>query len=358
MPYERRSVRDLADLFDSPRWLCFNVDPSSDTAHFVLLERDDYKTERFHSIHELEAAFARRGSTPPMIEVSLNELLDATPPELPPTRKLHYAYFYPYSGSTLLTHCLGRLDHCLVTSEPNLFDYLSKIKRFWFDSIGSVERWHTLVRACAVLLSRTYSAAETALVKVSDDVTSIMEDLLDATPRCRTILIYSDFRSFFAQTYKVESRRRRITARLRSALVDPRGARWGTPDLALELSTPQVIAAFWLQLIHGFLDGIRGRPYRVVDANAFLADPSRILGELAAFFAIPTSPDEIRHVVASDAFRTSTKTEGRPFTPDDRRREIDRVLHDARSEFAEATRWLEEASRTHPVPDPIPGWLS
>jgi hypothetical protein len=344
-------LQQLKRIFSTPSLFCTALDPANDQAHFLEVQEDELRQTMFHDLDELLYRVAGRGS-PRELVLSLEGLVGLAEGLPVPTGMLHYVVFTPYSCSTLIMKGLGELAHCVALREPSILQTLTRAKRHTSLARAEPERWRRIVRTAVLLLSRRFFQEQVCVTKSSDDATSLLGELLTATPACKSLFLYSDFPSFFAHAYNSPGRRDRTSARLQGMLLDKPELKRLAPELRDgNWSAPQATAAQWFLLMTGYHEttgAFPGHESLLLDCDDFLESPASGISKLAAFFGIPTDGQEISKLESSGLFSTSAKSPGESFDREMRKAKISDALMTFASEFDEARAWLHTLLQTCP----------
>ena len=184
------------------RWLAQALDPNSGVVRLIEMSPDAYRAASFlddrllqtpHEAHErLEELFLASFLDDRMLGESVvmqmrpfAEVAAAVPAEA--RSDARWIFHIGHVGSTLVSRLLGELDGVLALREPRILRDLA---------LMPAARRAEFVPVVRKLVSRTFTAGETALVKATSFVSEIAPDLVP--PGERALFLYADPRTYIA----------------------------------------------------------------------------------------------------------------------------------------------------------------
>jgi hypothetical protein len=345
-PPEAARGPTLGRLERDPAFHLHQLDMDARHATFVSMTPEDYAELPFHD-WRAEAAPER------LVVTGLDPLLRrAAAPGSTFEPRLHFIFHTAFSCSTLLSTCLGALGSCFALREPTLLTVL--IRELLIESRDA----KSLSRLAAVLLGRTWSDRQTAVVKANDVGNLCMAPILGLSAASRALFLFNSCRAAMLCYLK---RADWTLARAQTAQSFLRGH--GVLPVAMEevdldaLSASRVAGHLWLSYVYLYLDLVAGPQWvkiRSLDCSDFLERPVETLRQLCSHFGLAATTEEIQLVVGGDVLRRRAKAPLLEYSPAQRAADLEQVYRRHQSEVDEALAWVEELSRERPIPTPLP----
>jgi hypothetical protein len=153
--------------------------------------------------------------------------------------------------------------------------------------------------------------------------------MLAQTPASKALLLYSTLRSFLISIIKKREHGRNFVRKLFSSFnLDSDFAHAIPPQQLFQMTDLQIATMVWLMQVSSFQNIISRFPAeRVVtlDADTLLADPTRTLVGLDAFFELGIGADQLEAIANGPTFKTNSKNERESFDASVRANESDDV---------------------------------
>ncbi|MFL6843256.1 MAG: hypothetical protein ACJ8ER_00050 [Allosphingosinicella sp.] len=302
----------LDDLFASPDHYLHSFE--GDAAVFMPMDRTAYHRSIF-----LDGRISPAASQ--VMRLPVEALMQGVRPAAPTGWIFHVAH----CGSTLLARALDRPDANLVLREP------LALRQLAFDA--DRERL-ALVTA---MVSKRYDEALPTIVKANVPVNFLLGDLVAVDPEARAIFLHLGLRDYLLAILRNERHRdwlRNVTAQLAAHLGD-----------LSALSDAERAAALWLAQMRAFASAAERMPKaRSLDAEAFFAEPARVLKLAADHLQVRMSAAEAEGLAGGPLFATYSKNPELPFDNEARlarRAELEAPLE---PELDQARRWIDERS--------------
>ncbi len=282
----------------SPDLLPIGLDARVERICFVRMSRESYRASSF-----LDFRAVRKSRDSYLLSIS--ELLDAYRSS-PSSNHAHYIMHGAFCCSTLLTRYLDLVAPLFVLREPDILRQVLLLKYPPVSLAGVPPEqdmpcsWETLLRLSVRLLSRTYHAHQTPLIKCNDLCNYLAEPLLDLDERSKLVFVSAKLRVFLLAVLKSSDRRRWVRSRLDSAIQMRALAAsiLGEKD-ATALKDPQAAALVWLSNVYLCRSLVRngGRRIRVLDGDDVANRPHEALSSVANFLETPLSEDLLEKVL-------------------------------------------------------------
>lgn len=333
-------------ILDDPDLYLYRVDVTRDRAWFVRMDRKAFAQSTMLDVRIRRCA-------PGGFEVSLRELVRSVPVEAW-RRKGRFVFHTGHTCSTLLARAIGELPGALVLREPLVLRELGRVLESGA-SAGRTGHGRAFGDAVLALLTKTYGAAEVAVIKPSSQANGAMRAVLAGRPARRAVWLYSSLPSFLATMLRSADNRADGMLDLALRLRAP-GARLGRA-LVLRQPIARRLAALWILQMDLFLDLLPAVPASrlcSLDAEEFLAAPEVALSELGRAFGFAWSRADIGRVVRGTVFATNAKNPERRYGRARRSLELAQAQRAFAKQIEDATAWAERITRDRPIPEPVP----
>ena len=321
------------ELASTPFWYPHQLNVADERVLLVKRSEEDFRAASFLDDRSLKAGEPRE-------IVPWGDLAAAMAPAA--RRDVQYIFHIGHVGSTLISRLLGELPEVLSVREPlplRGFAEMSRRQSGWMEA-----RLDTLT----ALLSRTFRSDQRAIVKATSFVSEIAPALVP--PGSRALLLYTPAPSYLANIFAGEASRRETNAlaghrlqRLEQRLVE---GGWNLE----RMGEPERTALAWACEMTALAEAERRLPAATlwVDFDTFLAEPSRSLAGIAAFFGHPIDAATAESLATGSLMRRYSKALEYEYTPQLRAEVLAESRSHNRSAMAAALRWLEDAARHHP----------
>lgn len=317
-----------AEIVADARWLAQALDPATEMLRVVAMTPEAYRAESFlddRMLHKPHTA----GVVPwPSVAGALpaNARSDA-----------RWIFHIGHVGSTLVARLLGELDGVLSVREPRILRDLA---------VAPHGQRQPYLGGTQALMSRTFGAHETALVKATSFANEIAAELvpvggrslfLTAAPQAYIATILAGENSIKELAMLADARQRRMSGRV-FGLNDAKGsvahlaaAAWACEMTALEAAADALGDVRW------------------EDFDAMLADMPAGLARAAAHFGFDASPGQLAALAAGPLMRRYSKAPEYDYSPQLRRDLLDEATQAHRADIAGALAMLEQAAAGSPL---------
>ena len=319
------SAPTAEEIWRDARWLAQAVDPSAGLVRLVEMTPQDYRDASFLDDRMFEKQ--RVSHLLPWDDVA-----GAMPANARPDAR--WIFHIGHVGSTLIARLLGELDTVLSVREPRALRDLT----FFPAEVRS-----RFVPALQGLVSRTFAAEQAALVKATSFVSEIAGELVPQDGSA--LFLYATPRNYIAGILAGENSRKELSgmADMRSQRLASRGMSLPAPRTEADLA-----AAAWACEMTALEAAARPSTHWA-DFDRMLGDLRNSLQELANFFGIKASKDEIEAIAGSPLARRYSKATEYEYSADLRRDLLAEAAALHRSDIESALAMLGAASETAPL---------
>src|SRR5215468_6344370 len=269
------------DLFGSPDHYLHSFDGQA--ALFVPMDRAAYHRSIF-----LDRRISPAAGKPMTLPVAA--LVGETRPAAPTSWIFHMAH----CGSTLLARALDDPEASLVLREPLALRQTALVPDAW------------RLALVLAMLGKRYRGDAPTLVKANVPVNFLLPQLAAADGGAQAILLYLPLRAYLLAILRSDTHRnwvRNVTGQLAAHLGD-----------LSALSDAERAAALWLAQVDTFARAVACMPNaRVLDAEAFFAEPAAVLKAAARHLRVPIGDAALEGTAAGPLFATHSKNPSRAF---------------------------------------------
>src|ERR1700683_2493917 len=336
---------DLAEsLGRSPEQFPHALDVRNDSISFIHLCRTDY----------LNASFlAARILTPSTIGHPIPWRQGAASIEAAKLEEhCDFIFHIGHVGSTLLSRLMGEHPRVLALREPMILRSFAQLKiqpgtrpPQWSDRDIDVR-----LGGCLKLLSRTFEAQQTALVKATSFVSEMAADLLSRSSAPRALLMHVSPASYFATI--LGGPNSRVEAKmLAPGRLQRLHLRIGADAWRLEsLSEGEMLALGWACEMSALAQASRAAARRVlrIDFDEFLTDPVPLLTAAFRHVGIDAAPSDVSAILAGPHMRRYSKALEHAYDAALRRAVLDEARAAHGAEIRRGLAWLDRAAANFP----------
>jgi len=312
--------------FETPEWLPFELDPTTDRVAWLGMSEADYRAASF-----LDQRMLRPDS----------EFRHSPWPDMPADsrRDADYIFHIGNVGSTLISRLLGELPQVFALREPLLLRSFAEMR-------PSDERFDTLT----ALLARTFRPEQRANVKATSFTSEIADRLV--RPGGRALFLYAAPERYLENILAGQNSWQTLAALspVRLARLQRR-----CPGLAADLGRMHdglKAALGWACEMTSLGEAAGKLPAEAVlwmDFDVFLADPPRHFAGVAGHFGHDVDPAAARAICEGPLMRRYSKALDYEYSPELRRE----ILADARRRhapaIADALNWLAGLESRYPA---------
>jgi hypothetical protein len=324
----------------SPELFPFLLDVGKDTLSFIRLTQSEYQKASF---------LDRRIVTPRTIGRTLPWRQVAASIEVAKlAQRCSFLFHIGHVGSTLLSRLLGAHPGIFALREPQILRLFAQIRsepetqaRVWSD-----DDFHQRLGGCLKLLSRTFEAEQSALVKATSFVSELAPMMLAGPSHPKAIAMFVSPESYLATILGGPNSRQEVKI-LTPSRLRRLNRRVGREAWRLaSLGEGEAIALGWaceMSALAEAADQAGARVFRL-DFDRFLADPKSHLAAAFGHLDIDASGREIDEILEGSEMRRYSKAQEHAYDAALR----SSVLNEARAthaaEIARGLAWLDKAA--------------
>ena len=317
------------EIWSDARWVAQAVDPIAGLVRVVEMSAEDYRDASFLDDRILEPS--RRAH---LLEWS--DVAGAMPASA--RSDARWIFHIGHVGSTLISRLLGELDLVLAVREPRA---LRDLTFFPVDIRGQ------FVPTLRALMSRTFDAGTTAVVKATSMVSEIASELNG--PRGRALFLYVS-PSTYLQTILAGGQSQADLQRLS----DYYSARAVSQEIALGGPTQgaaEVAALVWaceMTALGAAAESTKGKVLWQ-DFDGFLKAPEASLNSIARFFGLSAEESRVTEIARGPLMGRYSKALDHEFGPKARRALLERAAVEHGPKIQSALARLREAAENDPA---------
>ena len=322
------SAPTAEEIWRDATWLAQAVDPRAGLVRLVELSEEDYRCESF--LDDRLLAAGHKSHLLKWVEAAAGAPSDAR-------SDVRWIFHIGHIGSTLVSRLLGELDSILAIREPrslrDLTFFPPEVRAQFIPTVRS-------------LMSRTFGAGETAVVKTTSMVSEIAAELVGEIGRALFLFASPEI---YLQTILAGGQ---SPAELQT-LAGYYAARAESRGFSMQPSNPAEAAALvWACEMAALEDAAERLPVGSVlwqDFEGFLAAPEAVLGKIAAFFGLGASEGHIAEITRGPLMHRYSKALEYEFGPDTRRRGLSEAAAKHAAAIDGALAMLRQASEKAPL---------
>ncbi len=282
-------MSDLAKIIADPRWFPHVFNHTQGTVTFIRINRARLGQPAFL------ADATSDGAQP--VAIPLDHIASASIETAP----LHFIFHTAFCRSTLLVRALEQPGLSSGLSEPGIIASLV--------NAGDAGRW--AVAPVARLLARSWQKNEAVFVKPTNHANVIAPALMEAAPNARAILMTNPLPSFLAAVLRKGMMGRRWARQLYLKMMGYAGMDLGMDSREQFAMTDLQAGALAWFLNQRYLEALTrkfGDRVRVLDGDAFGADPARVLEAVGTFTGVPIDAVRAEAIANGPVFTADAKT--------------------------------------------------
>lgn len=338
-----------ADLIRNASWFPHRLDMARRTVTFGRFTRNALSDTSFLDFRIESAAQA-------WAEVSIDELLAASPPEL--SAKPAFLFHTSYCCSTLLSRVLDQPGRVLALKEPEIIMGLSNAYRMAQNQneITDINKLRDVVLS---LIARPHIGDERALIKPTNAANNITPII--AALNIPVVLLYGDLRGFLASVIKKGDPCKTIIRQIfRVYAMDNIGVSVIPQRDALALTDLQIAALVWrhqIEMFHTILSDPKRPNARSLDFRTLLRKPAETIKATSDHMSFDYNTDDCDTIAKSDLFRKDAKDDKLVYDAAQRSKEEDALIAQNADALDLIENWVFELSlwptTTKSLPKPL-----
>jgi hypothetical protein len=330
MSSDQQSPLGAADLDRSARWLAQALDPATRQVRLVEMDPEAYRAASF-----LDDRMFTRPTEAKIIP--WDSLAGAVPPDA--RTDARWIFHIGHVGSTLVARLLGEIGGVLALREPRLLRDLT--------FVPPAERGR-MARVATALMSRTFAAGETAVVKATSFVSDIAPELVP--PGERALFMFATPANYVASILAGENSLREL-----AAMANSRSQRMAGRVTGLQAqgrSAAHQAAAAWaceMTSLEAAAEAMPARSIEWADFDAMLSDIGPALERAVGFFGFSTHGAELQAIAGGPLIGRYSKAVEHEYSPDLRRDLIAEATAANGSDIDDALAMLARAAEKSPL---------
>jgi hypothetical protein len=318
------------EIWSDVRWLAQAIDPVAGLLRVVEIAPEDYRYSSFLDDRILEPG--RNSHLLRWSDVERAQPRDAR-------SDARWIFHIGHVGSTLISRLLGELESVLAVREPRALRDLTFFPR---------EVRSESIPTLRALMSRTFSAHQTAVVKATSMVSQIAGELvgeggralfLFATPRVYIQTILAGDQS----PTELQTLASYYSARAQDRGIWMGGVSEGPAHVAALVWACEMVA------LEEAADTLPDGSILWRDFDAFLETPTASLSEIAGFFGFEAGKDAVADIAGGPLMQRYSKALEHQFGPDTRRRLLSETAAEHSTAIEAALALLSEAAEKSPL---------
>ncbi len=324
------SAPQPAEIWADARWLAQALDPRAGLMRIVSLCADDYRQASF-----LDDRILQEGHSHHLVNWA--EIEQERPAD---TRTdVRWIFHIGHVGSTLISRLLGELESVLAVREPRSFRDLTFFPRGLRDSFVPTVR---------ALMSRTFAAEQTVVVKATSMVSEIAAELVGANGR--TLFLYTSAETYLRTILAGDSSPGELqmlagyyAARAERARIPLNDAPPG------QTRTAAVVWACEMTALESAAQGLPGGSVLWLDFDEFLRQPGRMLNQIVRYLGLPADDNRIAEIASGPLMNRYSKALDYEFGPEARRQLLEQAGAKHALDIAAALAMLNQAAEKAPL---------
>jgi hypothetical protein len=318
------------DVALNPQWLPHTFDTSGANLTSVFVPLEIHRELMFLSDEHFAGNFRKVTHAKSGIAGQVSEA---------PQAPIHFIFHTAFCCSTLMLKALDVPGRTFGIKEPDVLINLAN-RFIRSDDSANRERLALILR----LLARPFEPGESIIVKPTNFANRLALPILQACPKSRAILLYSDVRPLLRSILK-----RGMWGRIWGRRLFWSAAAWTSLDLGLGeedafiLTDLQALGLGWLMQMHHFAEIARQMEDRVilVDSADFLADPAATLKRASSLFGLDLDESMIAAVMHGPTFARHSKFSAQNYGQQERAADQDAAEAAHAEELEMVVKWVE-----------------
>lgn len=337
------------ELATQPEYFLQELDLARRECGFLRLDPGAYRASAFLD-HRIKSGRQEPVRAP--LDAMNRVRVELEPAGTPP---INYIFHTAFCCSTLVSRSLDLEGACTGLREPAVLMQMANAKRI------ATPGWQEALDTALFLLAKCRGSGEAVVIKPTNAVNNLVEDVL-AKPRTGgVLLLYSSLRYFLVSILKKGEAGRAFVRQLFGVLrMDSDGTRSLDPEALSRLTDLQIAAFTWYLQMDNYLKLLERHPQRriaTLDCDRFLAEPLETLVRLCAFFGIDADRDRLEQVVAGPVFAKSSKNTADDYDAAVREAEYRQVFEENREAVEAILGWSARLRPEGAITLPLPRGL-
>lgn len=338
-PNQQKLKMQSIKIIDDPNYLAYSFDFNRETIEFIEVSDGQIKEATWLN-RDISSTDARSFS------FSITEIMGAINAEpSAPGKPIQFIFHTAYCGSTFLSRCLALDNVSVGLREPQLLLDAANAKRLaWRSKTSSLDYRHLPTLALR-LLQKHAGTDEALIIKPINLVNNIVDELLQANPASKALILYTDARRFLLSTLKKGEAAKQIQRSMFDLL------RCDFPHLtqlslsnAIHMSDLKLSLTLWrLQLEQAqqllAYTPLTGR-IKSLYSEALIDQPIQVLESANEFLNLGIAKDDIQNIAYGSTFRRDAKDLSMSFSAEAREQQYQAVEDFYGADLDNGYRWL------------------
>lgn len=294
-----RDMIQTDKILEDASYLAHRYDEKSRAFQFVHLNRDGHRNSTFLTDEYIPETAKR-------FMVSAEESAMANIQDSP----IHFIFHSAFCCSTMLARAMDVKGHAMGLKEPIVLNDIVRMKRAGVRQ----ESINMVLDQALSLLARPFTSGESVIVKPSNIVNCLAEEMLGMRPKARALLLHAPLKSYL-RSLSAKNMWGRIWARDTTIGIMNEGSLIGgfsSADL-LRLTDIQMAAVGWLSAHANFTSLVSkfgSDRIKTLNSKKFLDSKEDTMIQLSDFFDLELDQERISEIVEGPAFTQHSKNFG------------------------------------------------
>lgn len=261
-----------------------------------------------------------------------------------------------FCGSTLLSQALASLFNSFSLREPDALG--NAMFRAWGAAGDGSDQW---LRRVLALLSRRFPDNHVPVIKTNDYANAVVLEFLRLNVSAPMLFMYTSLAEFVAACLKANNRLSWIRDRTQMVLDRAPKILPHYPNTPIgEDDYAKMAALYWSYNVSVYLNAHQLSPasVRCLHFSDLLLNPARAITACAEFFELSPRTGIDFETELEKLFGSYSKNVDQPYSPQQRRDDVDRLLAKFESQIAEATEFAAQLLGQDVSDERFPGTLN
>lgn len=334
----------MNDVILNPNYLAYKLNFDNETVEFLYVEIDE--------LHEL--SFLRRDAFDirrESIVVPLAELVNLVnaPSQAISNNPPRFIFHTAFCASTFLSRCLDVKGVSICLREPQILLDAANAKRLQWESRTCNLNYSHLPRLALILLQKHANLEDDRgkklLIKPINSINNIIPELLNASPSSKSLMMYTDARSFLLSTMsKGEVAKQTVRAMFDLIRCDfPHLANLSLSN-AIHMSDLKLILTLWRLQLEQAETALKAfqSPCRIssVYGESVIDDLSDTLRMANQYLDLGLQDWQLKNIAEDDRRYHDAKNKGQRFSPKLREEKYQNMENLFATDFQNAYQWM------------------
>lgn len=331
-----------SDIINSPAWYLHSIDLDQARFLFVKTNHADLSSCSFLD-HRFDV------QSLPRAEVSITDLhahansINSCAPR--------FVFHTAFCCSTLVARCLDLESANLSLKEPAVLMELANAQRIGHPLLANPVQAHAIYNLITKLLFRPFGNGQTVLVKPTNTVNNIIQQMMATHPDSKALLLHSDLESFLISILKKGEQGRSFARQLFTIfLMDSAEARQLDSTRLMRMTDTQIAAITWHLQLETFFDvfaSYDSTKVKSLHCDRLLSNPRDSLASLIDFFGFDALAEKFDYLVDNAPLQQNAKDPGQKFDSQNRSQEYTQARDKFSATLNTIIPWAEQLHFKH-----------